>query len=49
MRVKIFENGWRIKYAPMIPAIAPLAPIVGTLEFKFKSKWEIPEAIPQSR
>ena len=47
--VKIRAFGYKRKYAPITPAMAPLAPMVGIMEKGFKKKWNNPEITPQSR
>jgi len=47
--VKIRAFGYKRKYAPITPAMAPLAPMVGIMERGFKKKWNTPEITPQSR
>ena len=45
--VRIFDLGYKRKYAPMTPAMAPLAPMVGTGENGFKRKCNPPEISPE--
>ena len=45
----ILDLGYSIMYAPITPAIAPLAPMVGIWEFQLIKRWEIPEANPHRR
>src|SRR5271157_5429762 len=43
------ERGYRMKYAPITPAMAPLAPTVGMVELAFSSVWNMAAATPHVR
>ena len=43
------ECGYRTKYAPITPAIAPLAPIIGTSESGFIATCPKTAIAPQNR
>ncbi len=48
-KVWTFALGKRIIYAPRTPETAPLAPIMGIVEFGFVMAWEYAATIPQNR
>ena len=43
------ECGYSTKYAPITPAIAPLAPIIGTIDDGFMATWPSAATAPQNR
>ena len=47
--VRTRANGKDTTYAPKTPAIAPLAPTLGTLVWELSTVWTIPAPKPQSR
>ena len=47
--VTMRERGNLIRYAPMIPAIAPLAPTMGTVEFGLENTCPSAAATPHTR
>ncbi len=48
-KVSTLACGNNIKYAPKIPAIAPLAPMTGVVELKLNSIWTMLAPKPDTK